>query len=194
MGLRYPDEIYFDDLITLSEVSTRTVAQRYGSPGQWLDSSGQRRWGLRAPTRSQPSTGGLVVERRSSVVSSLHLVQSTPDASSRVSYLSAACREVAGHATCVLRRWSRCTCPCHGNTVALVWRVGDRVVATSFDGETTIRPGHLRWARDLAETIGLKPVRGTPVGREEWVQASLEAHWRSDRHPSSRVRPRLHHH
>jgi hypothetical protein len=124
-----------------------------------------------------------VLERRS-VLPTLRLVQSTPDPALAFSYVSVACRQVGGHSTCVRRRWSRCTCPCHANTASVVWRVGDRIGVTSHEGEVVLRSGNLKWARDLAETIGLKPVPGTPVGREEWVQASLEAHWHTSQHPS----------
>jgi hypothetical protein len=62
--------------------------------------------------------------------------------------------------------------------------VGDRIVATTTTGATTVRLATIRWARDLAEHMGLTSVAGTPVGREEWVRESWHAMWSTSRHPS----------
>ena len=114
----------------------------------------------------------------------LRLVESRAAATTTYAYVSAACRQVGGHPACVRLRWSRCTCPCHSETVSLVWRVGDRIVVTTSAGEVTVRSGSIKWARDLAEHLRLKAVARTPVGREEWVRESLSTAWSTQRHPS----------
>jgi len=58
-------------------------------------------------------------------------------------------------------------------------------VVTAASGTISVLSGSLKWARDIAEVLGLKPVAGTPVGREEWVRESLHADWATSRHPSA---------
>jgi hypothetical protein len=114
-----------------------------------------------------------------------------PDTTVSEQYVSLACRQVGGHPICQQRPIVRCGCPCHNDVSALVWRVGDLIVVTSGDGDVDDRRGNLKWARDLAEHIGLRIVSGTPVGREEWVQGMLVDAWDTSRHPSFGSRQHL---
>ena len=117
----------------------------------------------------------------------LRAVVGVDDAPRPVSFLveghsvTAACG-VGDHATCPAYRTS-CACLCHDDIARVVWRMGDRVVVTSGDGEVKLRPGTLRWARDLAETTGLRPVSGTRVDREEWVRKPVSSAAQGGRWP-----------
>ena len=84
-------------------------------------------------------------------------------------YESPSCR-IGQHQSCGERRAVRCTCLCHSDLYSVIWREGDYVVVTHASGEIELRSGRLIWAEELAKTVGLRPVPGTQLGREEWIR------------------------